>query len=127
MTTSPTTTVGAPPAVSIPLGKAVNSHTVAAIVAAPVPTQTIAVTLKAPPETHDYLGDLTSGAVGIVGALLGAFAAYLFQMRAADKARKHELEDRDKSQTFSVLHKLQKIYPAQRKIREHIEEAQARI
>lgn len=92
----------------------------AAPVVMPPAAQPIAVTVQIPREKHDYLADLTSGGIGLIGALAGAYAAYLFGTASARKQRKTDLHEKELFLSFAAIHKLGKIYPAQATIRTHI-------
>lgn len=95
--------------------------------ASPPAAQPIAVTVQMPPEKHDYLADLTNGGIGLIGALVGAYAAYHFGLKAAREAKDREGKERDAHLTFAVIHKLNKIYGAQKQIRKDTEEAMVRL
>lgn len=89
--------------------------------------QSVAVTVQMPPEKTDITGDLVSGGIGLVGALVGALAAYQFGLRAAKLASKALEDERDKFAAFSVIHKLGLIYTAQTAIYLHMKEATERV
>lgn len=80
----------------------------------------ISVAISLPPERPDYTGDLLGGAIGVFGALLGAFVAYWFGSRAERKARAADERARDLFISFAVVHQLNKIYAAQDSIYQHI-------
>lgn len=106
------------------LASAPASVPVATVTIPSPPPQTLAVTLKTAPEPHDYMADLTSGGIGLLGALVGAFAAYKFGMAATAKVKAQDQRDKELFLSFSVIHKLQKIYPAQAAIYRHIQAGQ---
>ena len=91
------------------------------------PEKAVAVTVQLAPERHDYAGDAVSGLIGVVGALAGAYAAYLWGLRATRAAKQQSDRERDVQLSFAVVHKLNKIYGAQKAIRQQIENGRARL
>ncbi|MNL01384.1 hypothetical protein D3C87_1218520 [compost metagenome] len=87
--------------------------------------QPIALTVQLPPERPDYTGDMLSGGIGLVGgligALAGAYAAYLFGAKATKDAKDREGREREAHLTFAVIHKLNKIYSAQKEVRKSVQ------
>jgi len=89
--------------------------------------KTVAITLQTPPEKHDYAGDAVSGLIGLLGALAGAYAAYRWGLKATREAKRESDRERDVHLSFAVVHKLNKVYGAQKAIREQIERGRARL
>ena len=96
----------------------------------PPPTQqekAVALTVQLPPEKHDYAGDALSGLIGLLGALAGAYAAYRWGLKANREAKQEGDRERDVQLSFAVVHKLNKIYGAQKAIRQQIERGRDRL
>lgn len=89
--------------------------------------KTVAITLEVPPEKHDYTGDAVSGLIGLLGALAGAYAAYRWGLKANREAKLESHRERDVQLSFAVVHKLNKVYGAQKAIRQQIERGRARL
>ena len=132
-----------PQAVSEPSASPQNAQRVPAS-----PAERVAVTLQIPAERHDYTGDLVTGSIGllagVIGALVGARAAYHFGLKAAREARDEDRKTlaeeraanrkdaeeaqkataraRDKSVSFALVYKLNRIYGTQNAIKKKIEE-----
>lgn len=96
-------------------------------VVTPPAAQPIAVTVQMPPEKHDYLADGMSGGIGLIGALVGAYAAYRFGLKAANQAKDRERKERENHLSFAVIHKLNRIYSAQMQVRASIEAGMSRL
>lgn len=92
------------------------------VVPLPEKAQVVAITVQTPNEPHDYASDLMSGGIGLVGALVGAFAAYMFGLRASERAKRADDMEKDGFLSFSAILKLQNILSAQGQIIRHIEE-----
>lgn len=93
----------------------------------PPAAKPVAVTVQMPPEQHDYLADLTSGGIGLIGALVGAYAAYRFGLKATNDAKERERKERENHLSFAIIHKLNRIYSAQKQVRLSIESGAARL
>lgn len=91
------------------------------------PERAVALTLQVPPEKHDYAGDAVSGLIGLLGALAGAYAAYRWGLKATREAKRQSDRERDVQLSFAVVHKLNKVYGAQKAIRQQIERGRARL
>ncbi|RYG58093.1 MAG: hypothetical protein EON56_00710 [Alphaproteobacteria bacterium] len=87
----------------------------------------VALTLQVPPEKHDYAGDVVSGLIGLLGALAGAYAAYRWGLKATREAKRESDRELDVQLSFAVVHKLNKVYGAQKAIRQQIEQGRARL
>lgn len=89
--------------------------------------QTIAVTLAAPPQAPDYTGMMIYGGIGLVagvlGAVVGAWAAYKFGLKASREANAKADLAREHHPRFAINQKLGKIYSAQKSIRTACENA----
>ncbi len=73
------------------------------------------------------MGDAVSGLIGLLGALAGAYAAYLWGVKATRAAKRESDRERDVQLSFAVVHKLNKVYGAQKAIRQQIERGRARL
>ena len=91
----------------------------------------LAVTVQLPPDRPDYAGDLLTGGIGILGGLLGAvagaYAAYRWGLKAAQDAKDRDAKERNSHHGFSLIHKLNRIYSAQKQIRVAIEAGVERL
>lgn len=87
----------------------------------------IALTLQLPSDKYDYAGDAISGLIGLLGALAGAYAAYRWGLKATRDAKRESDRERDVQLSFAVVHKLNKVYAAQKAIRQQIERGKARL
>lgn len=97
----------------------------------PSKPQMVAVTVQVPPEPKDYAGMAINGGIGVmggvIGALVGAWAAYHFGLKASREAINRAESARDRQLRFSVVQKLNKIYSAQKEIRITCDEAVHRL
>lgn len=87
----------------------------------------IEVTVQMPPERPDYVGDIVGGGIGLVGALLGAVAAYYFGLKATREAKERERKERDRQVDFALIHKLNKVYSSLQGIWKPAVEAEKRL